>query len=314
MPTNAAGRTGLEADGRTLGKPGRARTVARILASLLTGSLVLLALEISRRAFRRRQLFAPSREPLISWNPSDYGIPAEAVHELEIRPDGRRALHGWYCSARQPVASVLFFHGNAGNLTSTAHMIPPLLGIGVNVLMFDYAGFGRSAGRPDVGRVLEDGLAAARMHDTLRPATLPSIAWGFSLGGAIAAEIATRFRFDALILQSTFTSLRAMARLLFPKLAVHRLSGNVLDTTGSLRRLELPLLLIHGGADEVVPHAMSRQIFEEYGGPKTMHIFEGRVHKDLFQPARAEVIETIREFVLSLPARRTEGARAHSIT
>jgi len=286
-------------DGKESGRAG-------ILVLLLTALLVVALLELARRAFRRRQLFAPSRDPLITWDPTDYGIPPDAVREIEIST-GRNALHGWYCAAEQPVASVLFFHGNAGNLTNTAHMIPPLLGIGISVLMFDYAGFGKSGGRPDLRAVLEDGIAAARLHDTLRPAGVPSIAWGFSLGGAIAAEVVTRIPFDALVLQSTFTSLRAMARLMFPRMALHRLSGNVLDTTRALRQTDLPLLLIHGSADEVVPHTMSREIFEAYEGPKTLHISEGRLHKDLFQRAPAEVIENIRRFVLSLPQRRPDS-------
>jgi uncharacterized protein len=278
------------------------RTGAGILAPLLTGMIVALALELARRAFRRRHLFSPSRAPLITWNPSDYGIPEEAVQEIEITTPRRRALHGWYCVAKNPVASVLFFHGNAGNLTNTAHMVTPLLELGINVLTFDYAGFGKSDGSPDLRGILEDGIAAAHLHDELRPVGAASVAWGFSLGGAIAAEIVTRVRFDALILQSTFTSLRAMARLVFPKMGVHRLSGNVLDTKSVLRRVDLPLLLIHGSADEVVPHTMSGELFEPYGGPKTLHILEGRLHKDLFQRTPGEVVEKVRRFVLSLPA------------
>ena len=299
-------------DGTNLKKDERDWTLGGILAPLLTGLIVVLTLELSRRAFRRRHLFSPSRAPLITWDPSDYGIPADAVREIEITTPGRRALHGWYCAAKQPVASVLFFHGNAGNLTNTAHVIPHLLAIGISVLMFDYAGFGKSRGRPDVSGVLDDGIAAARLHDALRPPGVPSIAWGFSLGGAIAAEIVTRVRFDALILQSTFTSLRAMARLIFPKVALHRLSGNVLDTKSVLRRLNLPLLLIHGSEDEVVPHTMSRELFDAYGGPKTLHILEGRLHKDLFHRTPAEVIENVRQFVLSIPPLRPDPIPASS--
>jgi hypothetical protein len=72
-------------------------TSAGILAPMLTGMIVALALalELARRAFRRRHLFSPSRAPLITWNPSDYGIPEEAVQEIEITTPRRRALHGW---------------------------------------------------------------------------------------------------------------------------------------------------------------------------------------------------------------------------
>ena len=114
--------------------------------SLLIGSVAVLAAELARRLFRHMQLFCPERKPVKSWNPADYGVPPDRVEEQWFEtPDGEM-LYGWYCRAEKAVASVVYCHGNTGNLTNTAFVIPHLLDSGMNVLFFDYRGFGGSEG------------------------------------------------------------------------------------------------------------------------------------------------------------------------
>src|SRR5688572_16004151 len=129
----------------------RAQDVAEGAAlSLLVGGVAVVAAEIGRRLYRHTQIFCPTREPVKSWNPTDYGIPEGAVDEYFFEtPDGEE-LHGWYCRAEKPVASGVFCHGNTANLTLTADVIPHLLSAGFNVLFFDYRGFGKSTGVPTI--------------------------------------------------------------------------------------------------------------------------------------------------------------------
>ncbi|HET7433087.1 MAG TPA: alpha/beta hydrolase, partial [Thermoanaerobaculia bacterium] len=130
------------------------------LPLLLSGAAVMAA-EIARRIYRHTQLFEPDPNPVKSWNPADYGIPESAVEEHWIEtPDGE-LLYGWYCRAENPVATGLFCHGNKGNLTISAEIIPHLLAAGFNVFFFDYRGFGRSTGRPTFRGVIADGVTAA---------------------------------------------------------------------------------------------------------------------------------------------------------
>src|SRR4051812_38504450 len=97
----------------------RKRTPAA-LPWLVGGGMALAAMDIGRRFYRHTQIFCPDREPLISWDPADYGIPDGAVEERWIpTPDGER-LHAWYCRAENPRASGVFCHGNTGNLTISA--------------------------------------------------------------------------------------------------------------------------------------------------------------------------------------------------
>lgn len=276
---------------------------------LVIGGLTLAAFDIGRRLFRRSQVFCPDRNPVKSWDPADYGIPPEAVEEQWFESSDGELLYGWYCRAPKPVASGVFCHGNTGNLTITADVIPHLLDSGFNVLFFDYRGFGRSTGRPSFNGVIADGVAAARHHDKIRPKHLPSILYGFSLGGAIAAQVIRRHPFDGLILQSTFTSLPDMARVTWPNLPLHYFTGNLFNTLGVLRGLKVPLLLMHGAADEVAPVWMAHRLYDACPSDKMIHIVDGALHKDLYVRDPDALVWAIHQFSSSLP----RNHRAHVV-
>lgn len=267
---------------------------------LMIGGAVLIGLDVARRIYRRTQLFLPSPNPVKSWDPADYGIPRDAVEEHWIEtPDGEQ-LYAWYCRAKNPKATGIFCHGNTGNLTISADIIPHLLDAGFNVLFFDYRGFGRSTGTVSLRGVISDGVTAARFHESIRPKNIPSVLYGFSLGGAIASQVIRRHPFDAMILQSTFTSLTQLARVLHPRLAF--LSGTVFDTIGVMKRLQVPLLVLHGTHDEVCPSWMAHEIYNACPSPlKRIHTVEGGIHKDLYLRDPDSLIWAISQFVAELP-------------
>jgi uncharacterized protein len=280
----------------------RRRELRQLALPLLAGGVaVTVAAEIARRIFRNAQLFCPSPHPVKSWNPADYGIPTYAVEKQWFEtPDGEM-LYGWYCRSPHPIASSLFCHGNTGNLTVNADVIPHLLDAGINVLVFDYRGFGKSSGRPSIRGVISDALTAARFHDSIRPKDLPSILYGYSLGGAIAAQVMKKHSFDALILQSTFTSLPEVTKAVFPRLPLHALAGNLFDTLRVVRRLSVPLLVIHGSADEVVPCWMAHALHDACNAPKRIQIVDGGLHKDLFIRDCEPLVGTINRFAADVP-------------
>lgn len=269
---------------------------------LAAGGALVTAAEIARRIFRHTQLFCPSPDPVKSWDPADYGIPRGAVEEMWFEtPDGEE-LYGWYCRAPKPIASALFCHGNTGNLTVSADVIPHLLNAGINVLFFDYRGFGRSTGRASIGGVIADGLTAARFHNRIRPKNLPSILYGYSLGGAVAAQVIKRHPFDGLILQSTFTSLPDVTRVLFPRLPLHLLAGRLFDTRSVIRRLQVPLLILHGADDEVIPSWMAQALYESCPtAAKSIQIVERGLHKDLYIRDCDSLVWAVNRFATGLP-------------
>jgi uncharacterized protein len=289
----------------------RAKSAARALAKsaatpLIAGAAAVLALDIARRVFRYTQLFCPKREPEKSWNPDDYGIPRERVDEVWFETNDGELLYGWYCRAEHPIASGVFCHGNTGNLTTTAPIIAHLLESGFSVLMFDYRGFGRSSGHPSFGGVVSDGVCAARFHDQIRPRHLPSILYGYSLGGAIAAQVIRHHPFDALILQSTFTNLPEITRSTWPRLPLHLFAGNLFDTRTVLQRLKVPLMIIHGGSDEVCPPWMAHALYDACPTMKRIYMVDGALHKTCYDVDSDRLIWAINQFIADLPHRAHE--------
>jgi alpha-beta hydrolase superfamily lysophospholipase len=133
-----------------------------IANSLMIGGATVLALDLGRRLFRRSQICCPEPEPVISWNPEDYGSPHGQSEVLRFETDDGEERYAWYCRAKNPIASALYCHGNTGNLSTPAHVMPYLLDAGINILLFDYRGFGLSTGTPSFSGVIDDGITAAR--------------------------------------------------------------------------------------------------------------------------------------------------------
>src|ERR1043166_2965944 len=268
--------------------------------SLLIGGVAFLAADIARRVFRRAQLFCPERKPAKSWNPEDYGVPRERVEEQWFEtPDGEM-LYGWYCRAKEPIASAVFCHGNTGNLTTVAELIPYLLEAGYNVLFFDYRGFGRSTGYASIAGVVADGVTAARHHEKIRPKELPAVLYGYSLGGAVAAQVIRHHPFDGLILHSTFTSLPDIARVTWPRLPLHLLAGDFFDTVAVMKKIRVPVLILHGTADEVAPCWMAHTLYDACKAPKRIYTVAGGLHKDLYVREAGALVRTITEFIHEL--------------
>ncbi len=267
-------------------------------------ALLLGAGEILRRVFRNAQLFNPSDEPVGSWSRSDFGLDPRMTDVLTFRTEDGETLYGWYCRASAPIASLLYCHGNTGNLTNSAANIRHLVKRGINVFVFDYRGFGKSSGTPSVSGIVMDARAAARRHDLIRPIGIPSVLYGYSLGGAVAAQIIGSFEFAGLILQSSFTNLADIARSAFPKLPVHLLSGKDFDTLSVVSSLEVPLLVIHGRKDETIPYSMGRQLYRACPTDKSIEIIPRGMHKNLYEIAPERVAGVIECFSRKLSLRR----------
>jgi hypothetical protein len=218
--------------------------VARLLFLLLGLCLVL-------RWFERHQVYHPER----AWV-ADGGVVGRTWEDVLFTASDGVRLSGWFYPAntnspRAPVA-ILVCHGNAGNISHRLGLYSVLLGMGVNLFAFDYRGYGRSEGRPG-----EEGtyLDAQGAYGWLRqrgfgPANL--IAYGESLGGAVATELALREPLGGLVLQSTFTSVPDIGAELFPWLPVRTLSTIRYDTCGKLPKVRVPVLVLHSRADRLI--------------------------------------------------------------
>jgi fermentation-respiration switch protein FrsA (DUF1100 family) len=234
-------------------------------------------------------------EPDWYMTPARLGLEADEVH---LTPEPGVGLHAWFFPYPQPVnqepvasqtmhipsrplATLLFCHGNAGNVSHRLENVYYLLQTGFQVLLFDYRGYGHSNGQPSEEGLYRDAISAWT-HLVERPDTagLPRIIFGRSLGGAVAVDLAMRVAADGLILESTFTSIRTLARLVFPlplpELPVHY------DSLSKIGRIRMPLLAIHGQKDELIPLTDGRKLFEAAPEPKTWVPLAGAGHNDTY--------------------------------
>ncbi len=161
-------------------------------------------------------LFVPSKFPSGDWNPKDL----EFQDVFFAAEDGTK-LHGWYCPADNPRAVLLLSHGNAGHVASRAPWLRYLqTRVKVSVFMFDYRGYGRSEGTPTIEGVLQDATAArAKLCELADVKDSEMLLMGESLGGALVVQLAAESPPQGLILQSTFSSLRDVANVHYPKLS-----------------------------------------------------------------------------------------------
>lgn len=263
-------------------------------AALIALAAALIFWSLIAMIFEEKLVYFPSgysesfyRSAAVGLDSEDHVFPSE---------DGTR-LHAWLVRAQEPLATLLHFHGNAGNLAHRSENIRRLRQAGFNVFIFDYRGYGRSEGTPDEEGVYQDARAA---YDYLR--TLPGIdttrliAHGVSLGGAIAVDAALHRPFAALILESTFSSAPDVAAAVYPFLPARFLMRTRLDSESKIRSLHVPLLFIHGTSDSVIPFRLGRKLFQAANEPKRFEAVEGADHNDVFLVAGESYPTLLREF------------------
>jgi fermentation-respiration switch protein FrsA (DUF1100 family) len=270
------------------------RRVLRLLASV---AFILGVLWIMLPFLLNSLLYFPSRQ--YYGQPSSFGLEArEVVFETG---DGETLHAWWFPTSEDSLGHVLLFHGNAGNISDRLLHARLLTNVGLDVFSFDYRGYGRSTGSPSEEGTYADARAALetlRRQEGVDPKRVLYL--GESLGGAVAVALARETPPRALILLSTFTSVRDMGRVHYPFIP----TLVVPDAYPSLRRirgLECPVLVLHGDRDEIVPLEQGKALFAAAPEPKDLHVFPGAGHNDLLGVAAHEWATTIAQWVKGLP-------------
>ena len=206
----------------------------------------------------------PGRE--ITATPADVGL---AYEDVTLTTSDGVALHGWFVPATGARATVLFFHGNAGNVGHRLATLQFLHELGLATLIIDYRGFGRSGGEPSEAGTYRDAEAAWDYLVKTRgldPGRV--VVFGRSLGSAVAAHLAAHHQPGALVLESALTSVPELAARIYPYLPVRWISRFRYATADYVARADCPLLVIHSSDDELVPIAHGRAVFARAPGPK----------------------------------------------
>ena len=246
--------------------------------------------------FEDRLIYFPTRHPAGDWHaPEREG---RVVEDVWLQAADGVRIHGWYLPTPGAPVTLLFFHGNAGNLSDRYGWANDLSQLPAHVLLVDYRGYGRSEGRPDEHGIYQDAEAAYRwLLDEKGTPAERIVVYGKSLGGAPACEIASRLPVGGLILQSTFTSAADMASVMFPLFPVGFLVKTRFDNETKIRTIAAPKLLIHSRDDEMLPYPMAERLHEVAPEPKRFLSYDGAGHNDLISRRGTELRDGIRAWL-----------------
>lgn len=263
------------------------RMLFTVMATLAVGYLLLL---VWAYVTQERMLYFPSHEV--------YSTPAHAgleYKELTLKTTDGVEISAWHIPADNARGLLIFCHGNAGNISHRVDSIGIFHRLGLDVLIFDYRGYGRSGGSPDEeGTYLDAEAAWDYAVDELKVEPDRIILFGRSLGAAVAAELAVRKAGAGgagtskgpsppagLILESSFTSVPDLGARFYPFLPVRLLARYKYDTINKVKELSVPTLVIHSLEDEIAPYEHGRRIFAAAAGPKEFLQISGG-HNDGF--------------------------------
>lgn len=239
-------------------------------------------------------LFHPTRFPEGEWNPQNL-----SYQDVWFKAADGVDLHGWFCPHDNPVAAVLYVHGSGGNLSDRRFLLNSLqIELRLSVFIFDFRGYGRSKGVPSVAGALLDAAAAREKLSELANVDLPEVVlMGRSLGGAIAIQLAADEAPRALIVESSFSSLKEMATLHYPNLA-WLVPADKLDSIAAIKKYDGPYLQSHGTADTLIPFASGKKLFDAANGPKQLIRIPRGNHND---PQSRAYYRALHCFLSALP-------------
>ena len=247
------------------------RYMQEILWILLTVASGYLLLIFFMYLFQNSLMYHPVKE--LPYTPSDIGLTYE---EVWFSTDDGISIHGWYVAALEERGTVLFSHGNAGNISGRLETIRMLHGLGLNVLIYDYRGYGKSEGHPNEEGTYRDALAAWNFLVQEKNISEDKIViMGRSLGGAVSARLATQTAPAALILESTFTSAKDLAQELYPFVPVRWLMRAEYPTADYLQQISVPVLILHSREDRLIPFHHGQELYQKAKDPKDFFEMDG---------------------------------------
>jgi hypothetical protein len=227
--------------------------------------------------FADRLVYFPSRA-------HDGGTPAAlglAYEDVALRAADGVRLHAWFVRAPAARHTLLFLHGNAGNISHRLDKLAILADAGADVLLLDYRGYGSSDGTPDEAGTYRDADAAYEWLLGRGVTAAALTVYGESLGGPIATDLASRRAVGGLILESAPSSIIGVARYHYPLLPVGMFLSVRYDALERVPRLTAPLLILHSVDDEIIPFSMAEELFAAAAVPKRLVRLHGG-HNDNF--------------------------------
>jgi len=234
----------------------------------------------------------------LTMTPTNVGMDYQ---DVSIETTDGVTLHGWFITGRSSQV-LLFFHGNAGNISHRLDSIRLFQDLGLSVLIIDYRGYGQSEGRTTERGIYRDADAAWRYLIEDRGIVASDIViFGRSLGASVASRLAAQQQPLALIVESSFTSVPDIAQHLYPWLPARWLSRLSHATRDYVRDVRCPVLVVHSRDDEIIPFHHGEAIYASANEPRTLLALRG-THNDAFLRDERTYIEGVRTFLTGLSA------------
>ncbi len=241
--------------------------------------LIVTLAYFSQRSF----IYFPSPE-----NPNPKDFQAEDMQIIKIPVTDGMTLSSWYKPSVDKKPVILYLHGNAGHIGYRMYLVRQFLSEGFGVLLLEYRGYGGNPGKPTESGLYQDARGA--MHFLQQQGIQGSniVLYGESLGTGIATQMATEFPVCALVLQSPYTSFTALARFHYPWLPIPVIDKY--DSLSRIQKIHVPILMLHGKRDEVVPFNQGLTLFNHANQPKEWIEFPDKGHQNLWDAHFAQVI------------------------
>lgn len=251
----------------------------------------------SIRRFETNVIFHPEK-----WRPGEVWRLPQGGEDVWLKTSDGLRLHGWFIHARRQPASatVIFFHGNGGNINILGWLGEALASRGFDALLFDYRGYGRSEGAvSDEQGIYRDADAAYDYVLNERGVSASKLVlYGQSLGTTAVADVASRRPCGAIILESGLSSASDMAASMFPWVPrrLHSLGVNRFESARKLASVHCPVLVTHGDPDPTIPTTQGRKLFEAANEPKKLIIIPGAGH-GVSSTAGAGYLDAVADFI-----------------
>lgn len=277
--------------------------VRRASGWFVTLAAVYLVFIGSLGLMQKRLMYFPDATRFV---PTEWALPE--LQPLQVKAEDGLVTTSWYRPAlKRDKFTVVFFQGNAGHLGYRNYKVRPWLDAGYGVLMIGYRGFS-NPGTPSEDGIYDDARAA--IEEVRKQQGLPDKAfvfYGESLGTGVATQMATEFDASALILESPYTSVPDVGADRYPLVPVHWLIRDKYNSLGKIKDVHMPLLLLHGTADDVVPTKFGKQLFEAANEPKQAEFVPDAGHNNVYNLHVQEVILSFLEKLPTDPLLESKG-------
>ena len=247
------------------------RTVL-VIAAVYVGMNVLMYVN------QRQYMYIPSTDRV---TPVEAGL--NGVEEILLRTATDAELISWFLPPASGQPTVLLFHGNAGAVYHRAYRIRELQAAGYGVFILGYPGYGGSTGSPTERSLVEAGqLAYGFLVDAgIQPGDI--VIWGESIGTGVAAQLAATVDAKALVLEAPMSSASDVAAQHYPFMVARFLMKDTFRSVDHIGKIGMPLLVMHGDRDRIIPLALGQKLVDSAIEPKTLVVLEGAGHNNLYQ-------------------------------